>query len=175
MYVRIFMKILFPPQREMVQHSPSWGDSLPLPDTENLHQLWLLLSPQQTSVVPGSISAGWLRLFEFCLSAERTGPGHGRCWGLLACPSCLLQERGKICLCDFRLTVLNSWNVLLLKPISCPVSECRNYLSLCFLAQSNLGLAQLGESPVRMSLSPLPSIVNLAATSHKWLCKVNWN
>lgn len=50
MYVRILMKILFFPQREMAQRLPHWRDSSPLPSTKNFHQLQLLLSPQQTSV-----------------------------------------------------------------------------------------------------------------------------
>lgn len=144
MDVRIFfMKIQFPPHRVMVQR-------LPLPNTKNFHQLWLL---------GGSVPAGWLRLFEFCLSAWTTS--RGQCWGLPACPSCLLQKRGKLCLCDFRWTVSSSWDVLLLTPvnnelIACPVSKCRTHPLDLLLGSVRLSSAQLGETPGKMSLSPPP-------------------
>lgn len=112
------------------------GDSLPLLNSKNFHRLWLFLSPQQTSLAQEFSPSRVTQTLSLSVLGEMT-----QSWAVLGTSILSLlspkEERKKICLCDFRWTVLNCWDVLLLKPInnkfmfSCPVSKCRNYLRLC--------------------------------------------
>ena len=113
--VRIFMKMLFLPQRGMACF---FGETACLCLTPKISTNSGCSWAHSRLLWPGSsVPAGWLRLWVLSVCCEKW-PSHGWCWGLPACPSCLLKKRGKICLCDFRWTVLKFWDVLLLKPIN---------------------------------------------------------
>lgn len=91
MYVRIFMKILFPPlppQKEIVQALSSWGDSLPSPgpqpNTKNFLQPWRLLSVQQMSVARGFRYNRVTQTLSLVSVLRELTQAIRRCWALVA-------------------------------------------------------------------------------------------